>query len=514
MQRNRSYIFFFTDIVVVILAYLLCVWIKPGVSRNYAVDYVGGFSLFLMVWILSSFFFRKYSSTMILDNGNVFRTIILSNVFAFAIVTSIMYISRISYFSRLIVVGTFSVASVVELMAGALYVAIARSGSGFTEGDTLVKNGGNGIHLLNGTIEKIKKKKREQQAEKILKSREHALLVEISREAFNFIFSYARIDSPDTLIINTTSRFNIDTQLNPQFESIVNVKRINDIRYINKFFESANARLSRGGLFIDFVETKNLRKRRILRKYPPLLNYLLYAFDYLIKRVFPKFLLTKKIYFFLTRGQNRVLTKAETFGRLYSCGFEVIAENFIDNLLFFVARKIKTPFFPEKPSYGPFVKLERIGKNGKTIWVYKMRTMHPFAEYLQEFVYEKVGLDNGGKFKDDFRISTLGKLMRTFWIDELPMLLNLVKGDLKLVGVRPLSRHYYSLYQKQLQERRIRYKPGMIPPFYVDHPQTLEEIMNSETRYLDAYDKHPFLTDFRYFFRAAFNIIFKRYRSK
>ena len=140
--------------------------------------------------------------------------------------------------------------------------------------------------------------------------------------------------------------------------------------------------------------------------------------------------------------------------------------------------------------------------------------MHPYAEYLQGFVYEKVGLDNGGKFKNDFRVSNLGKFMRMFWIDELPMLINLFRGDLKLFGVRPLSHQYFNLYDKELQKRRIRYKPGLIPPFYVDNPQTLEEIMSSEIKYLDAYDRRPFMTDFKYFFKAVFNIIFKKYRSK
>ena len=424
-----------------------------------------------------------------------------------------MYVSRISYFSRLIVVGTIGIASFTELLIGGIYISLIKSIKSFSAGDLTLKSNGNGTGLLNGTIQKIKRRKKDQ-ADNALKSREQALLIEISKDAFNFIFSYARIDSPDTLIISTTSRFNIDTQLSPQFDSIVNIKRINDIRYINKFFESANAKLTYGGLFIGFVETKDLRKRRILKKYPILINYIFYTFDYIIKRVFPKFLLTKKFYFFLTRGQNRVLTKAETFGRLYSCGFEIISERFIDNNLYFITRKVRKPLFPEKPSYGPFIKLERVGKNSKTIYVYKMRTMHPFAEYLQQFIYEREGLDNGGKFKDDFRVSTIGKIMRTFWIDELPMLINLFQGDLKLVGVRPLSKHYFSLYNTELQERRIRYKPGMIPPFYADNPKTLEEIMQSELRYLNAYDKHPFLTDFKYFFKAIFNIIFKRYRSK
>ena len=39
---------------------------------------------------------------------------------------------------------------------------------------------------------------------------------------------------------------------------------------------------------------------------------------------------------------------------------------------------------------------------------------------------------------------------------------------MKIVGVRPLSEHYFSLYDKDLQEKRIKVKPGFIPPFYVD----------------------------------------------
>jgi lipopolysaccharide/colanic/teichoic acid biosynthesis glycosyltransferase len=139
--------------------------------------------------------------------------------------------------------------------------------------------------------------------------------------------------------------------------------------------------------------------------------------------------------------------------------------------------------------------------------------MHPYAEYLQEYVYNKHSLEEGGKFKDDFRVSTIGKMMRRLWIDELPMLINLIKGDLKIVGVRPLSKHYFNLYNKELQEKRTRYKPGLIPPFYADNPKTLDEIMASETKYLDAYAKHPILTDVKYFFIAVYNIIFKRYRS-
>ena len=147
------------------------------------------------------------------------------------------------------------------------------------------------------------------------------------------------------------------------------------------------------------------------------------------------------------------------------------------------------------------------------IKVYKLRTMYPFAEYLQDFVHERNSLENGGKFKNDFRVSKSRAVLRKLWIDELPMLINVFRGEIKIVGVRPLSRHYFSLYSKELQEKRIKFKPGLIPPFYADLPETLDEIQESEMRYLEAYEKHPLRTQWRYFWKAWYNILFKKARS-
>ena len=201
-------------------------------------------------------------------------------------------------------------------------------------------------------------------------------------------------------------------------------------------------------------------------------------------------------------------------GRLYSCGFKILEERYISNRLYIVAEKFREPAFDDDPSYGIVYPMRRVGKGGKIINVYKFRTMYAYSEYLQEYIYEKNSLDTGGKFKDDFRVSRVGKLLRRYWIDELPMIVNVLKGDLKIVGVRPLSRHYLSLYTPELQNLRKKFKPGLIPPYYVDLPETMEEIMDSEMRYLKAYEKHPFLTDVKYFFLVGYTILFKKARSK
>jgi len=103
--------------------------------------------------------------------------------------------------------------------------------------------------------------------------------------------------------------------------------------------------------------------------------------------------------------------------------------------------------------------------------------------------------------------------MRKLWIDEFPMIINVLKGEMKIVGVRPLSKQYFELYSRELQEKRILFKPGLIPPFYADMPGTLEEIQASEMKYLEAYEKKPWKTDWRYFWKAMRNILFKKVRS-
>ena len=335
-----------------------------------------------------------------------------------------------------------------------------------------------------------------------------------NRRLSNFIKLYFDLSSMSNYLTSTSDEINLEKLTFGKFSSILNLKKVNDIRFINKFFVTVNKILPNSGLYLGKVVTYPNRRSAILKKYPSAFNKLIYFLDYIISRVLPKLPIVKKIYFYLTKGKGRVMSRAEMFGRLYSCGFEVIDETTINHSLFFVAKKVKDPYYDKNPTYAPLISLNRIGKNGKIFKVYKLRTMHPFSEYLQEYVYKRNELQEGGKIKNDFRISPEGRIFRKFWIDEIPMLINIFKGEMKLVGVRPLSKHFYSLYDEDLQQKRIKYKPGFIPPFYVDLPKTMNEIMDSERKYLDLYDKSPFMTDLKYFFMAFKNVLFKGARSK
>ncbi|MBA31868.1 MAG: sugar transferase [Chloroflexi bacterium] len=335
-----------------------------------------------------------------------------------------------------------------------------------------------------------------------------------NRRLLNFIKLYFDLSSMSNYLTSKSDEINLEKLTSGKFSSVLNLKKVNDIRYINKFFETVNKILPNSGLYMGKVLTYPNRRLAIFKKYPSPFNKLIYFLDYIISRVLPKLPIVKNIYFHLTKGKGRVMSRAEMFGRLYSCGFKVIDETIINNSLFFVAKKVKDPYYDKNPTYAPLISLNRIGKNGKIFKVYKLRTMHPFSEYLQEYVYKRNELQEGGKIKDDFRISPEGRILRKFWIDEIPMLINVFKGDMKLVGVRPLSKHFYSLYDEDLQQKRIKYKPGFIPPFYVDLPKNMNEIMDSERKYLDLFDKSPFMTDLKYFFMAFKNVLFKGARSR
>ena len=280
-----------------------------------------------------------------------------------------------------------------------------------------------------------------------------------------------------------------------------------------KTTEALAAKLKQDGYIVCSFDTAQKRRAQIFSKYPRFFAYIIYFFDFLWHRVCPKLALTRRFYYFCTRKVRKVFPRPEILGRLYYCGFEVVSEQYIHDRYCVIGQKKREPH-NEPHTYGPLIKLRRKGKGGNLFNVYKFRTMYAYSEYLQTYIYENNDLDVGGKFSDDYRVTEWGRFLRKTWLDELPMIFNILKGQMKLVGVRPLSQQYFNLYSEDLQQLRIKTKPGLLPPFYVDMPETLDEIQDSEHRYLEAYLKHPFRTDWKYFWKIVGNIVFKGKRSK
>jgi len=334
----------------------------------------------------------------------------------------------------------------------------------------------------------------------------------MEKEVHHFVTNHVDLSDNNTVILRTRS---IDTisHLSNELTGIVNLKKVNDVRWVNKFFEEVNTHLVKDALYIGAVEISEQRKARIYRTLPKYLASFVYVIDFMLRRVLPKLNFTKGFYFFITDGRNRVMSKAEVLGRLVSCGFEIENLKMIGDTLYFVAKKVKAPVYDLKPSYGPLFKMRRVGKNGKIIQVYKFRTMHPYAEYLQDYVIRTNGYQDIGKPADDFRITTWGKFLRKYWLDELPQLINVARGEMKLVGIRPVSNRFLNEFPEDIKELRLKQKPGCVPAYVSLLKQSVDGFIEAESIYLKEKMKRPYTTDIKYLVKAVFNILSNKIRS-
>lgn len=509
-KRNRRFqlLYIIVDVLLVMFSFLIFIWIKPASKSHYLPEYTQPFIIFLVVWVGVSAIIGKYQLSKIKKPKDIYVYTLISNITIVGIILSLIYFNNLFSYSRLIVFGTIILSTIFELFIGYIFAAY-KFAQPLSDKQIKLKEDKSKV-FPPFTHEKFDNEKTR---DKRLAQRDFVIETK-SKRAYKFLNRYVDVGDPHAIVFNTTKIANVETLADGFFNKMVNLHRTNDIQRVNKFFETINERMPYGGLYIGCVETKDIRKKRMLSRYIFPFNWVAYSFDVFFTRIIPKLPFTKHIYFFITLGYERAIPHAEILGRLYSCGFELVEEKFLDDELFFVVRKIKEPGYDRNPTYGPLISLKRYGKGGRIFKVYKLRTMHAYSEYLQDFVFEKSNLQEGGKFKNDFRITTSGKIFRKFWLDETPMFINLIAGDMKLVGVRPLSRQYFELYSDTLKEKRLKTKPGLIPPFYADMPKTLAEIQASEMEYLDAYRKHPIRTDISYFFMAMQNILFKGARSK
>ncbi|MBR5904463.1 MAG: sugar transferase [Alphaproteobacteria bacterium] len=132
----------------------------------------------------------------------------------------------------------------------------------------------------------------------------------------------------------------------------------------------------------------------------------------------------------------------------------------------------------KKESDGPVIfKQERIGFHGKTFTLYKFRTMHINSD-------ESPVINP----KTDSRITNIGKFLRKYSIDELPQLVNILKGDMSLVGPRPIRSKLFTEIQSKNPDFQLRFatKPGLrLNIGRMDNGAFNQEIHTIERNYIE-----------------------------
>lgn len=143
---------------------------------------------------------------------------------------------------------------------------------------------------------------------------------------------------------------------------------------------------------------------------------------------------------------------------------------------------------------GPiFYEQLRIGKNGKVFRMYKFRTMVVGADrilkkYLDENEEIRKEFEENQKLRNDPRITSIGKILRKTSLDEFPQFINVLKGDMSLVGPRPIVEREVELFGNNMK-RVHSVKPGITGYWAVNgrSDTTYEERVNMETYYAENY---------------------------
>ena len=151
-------------------------------------------------------------------------------------------------------------------------------------------------------------------------------------------------------------------------------------------------------------------------------------------------------------------------------------------------------------SKGPAIfKQERIGLNGKVFNIYKFRSMCVGAEKMGSGQYS---------FKGDSRVTRIGKIIRTLSIDELPQLVNIIKGDMSLIGPRPVLTYHpwkFNEYSNE-QKKRFTVRPGVTGLAQINGRKALD--WNERIKFDIYYTENlSLLLDIDIFFKTIIKII-------
>lgn len=142
-------------------------------------------------------------------------------------------------------------------------------------------------------------------------------------------------------------------------------------------------------------------------------------------------------------------------------------------------------------SDGPvFYLQERVGQHGRSFRMYKFRSMKVNADAELMALLQAQGTDKTPFFKvqKDPRLTSIGRFLRRYSLDELPQLLNVLGGSMSLVGPRPQRPHEVALYDERAR-RRLLVPPGMSGLWQVSGRSSLgyEESLQLDLRYVDTW---------------------------
>jgi lipopolysaccharide/colanic/teichoic acid biosynthesis glycosyltransferase len=151
----------------------------------------------------------------------------------------------------------------------------------------------------------------------------------------------------------------------------------------------------------------------------------------------------------------------------------------------------------------PFFYQERIGYNNKKFKIYKFKTMKPIINNeLKKIINEKEKEGKLFKSKDDPRITKTGKFLRKTSIDELLQLVNVLQGNMSLIGPRPVSNFFFKPLPNDIAKIRSSVKPGLTGLWQVSAREKDEDIFDMIHYDLEYINNFGILQDIKIFLKT------------
>lgn len=156
---------------------------------------------------------------------------------------------------------------------------------------------------------------------------------------------------------------------------------------------------------------------------------------------------------------------------------------------------------------------KRAGRYGKPFRMWKFRTMVPNAESLLEEIKRQHGNEMGGpvfKLERDPRIFPFGALLRRLSIDELPQCINVLRGEMSIVGPRPLPLYEVEAFERSEHRRRLSIKPGMTCIWQVSGRNQISSFDEWVQMDLDYIDRWSLWLDIKILFKTVPAVLFAK----
>ncbi len=426
------------DVIVLVLSYEISYYIAMRYTTLFDIrHYVWVLIVYIPIWLFLMGNSKIYDKIVYFNYDKLLRIVLISSFVSALFLAAMMFFVKDTVFSR-VLYATFVIVSFLALMFEKFiykYAAMER-------------------HMRLHKVSRVIIVGIPQLARKFTE------YVQRSNVDINIV-GYVRVKG------NKLPRGNVDLGMIEELELIIKDNVIDEI-----IFALPKTYLGEVEKYVLMCEEMGLTVRMVLDLY-----------DLKIAKTYLSNIGTLPMLTFDTVSLNQAQLFLKRLMDIVGALIGIIATGFI-SVFVMTAIKIDSP--------GPVIfAQDRVGLNGRTFKLYKFRSMCVDAEE-QKRELSKYNQVNGGlmfKIKNDPRITRVGRFIRKTSIDELPQFINVLKGEMSLVGTRPPTLDEVNKYENY-QRRRISIKPGITGLWQVSGRSSIldfDEVVRLDTKYIDEW---------------------------